>query len=111
MRCAAVPAGSRGGCTRRSAGNAAYRPSERPTAFFEVAHRPPDRPTARPFEAATYPGNLRDLREAVIRASLHARAEDTDEVRLEHRRRIGISHSSSSVAAITPLSSESCRGR
>jgi DNA-binding NtrC family response regulator len=36
------------------------------------------------LEAATYPGNLRDLREVVVRASLHAKAEDGDEVRLEH---------------------------
>ena len=36
------------------------------------------------LEAATYPGNLRDLREAVVRAYLHARAEDSDEVRLEN---------------------------
>jgi len=36
------------------------------------------------LEAATYPGNLRDLREVVVRAYLHAKAEERDEVRLEH---------------------------
>ena len=37
------------------------------------------------LEAATYPGNLRDLRGAVIRAYLHA-AGSNPEVRLEHLR-------------------------
>ena len=36
------------------------------------------------LEAATYPGNSRDLRGLVVRAYLHATAEDRDEVRLEH---------------------------
>ena len=35
------------------------------------------------LEAATYPGNLRDLREAVVVAYLHATAEDNHEVRLD----------------------------
>ncbi len=38
----------------------------------------------RALEAGTYPGNLRDLREVVVRAYLHARVEGGDEVRLEH---------------------------
>jgi DNA-binding NtrC family response regulator len=36
------------------------------------------------LEAATYAGNLRALREVVVRAYLHAKAENRDEVRLEH---------------------------